>query len=114
MGSPGGDEDGVPQELDDGPALHAVVLQQPPPQHLVQVPALVVDRVVVRRVLLALFLPHLADRGPAQSQTGRQTDRQTGAQHRVRQAGRQTGGQGPSTESDRQAGRQGPSTESGR
>lgn len=50
---------GIPQELDDGPALNSVLFVQAPAQHLVQIPALVVDGVVVWRVLLALLLSHL-------------------------------------------------------
>lgn len=59
---PSGDEHGVSQELHDGPALDAVLFVEPAAQHLVQVPALVVDGVVVRRILLSLLLSHLSQK----------------------------------------------------
>lgn len=49
----------VSQELDDGPALNSILVIQAATQHLVQIPALVVDGVVIWRVLLTLLLSHL-------------------------------------------------------
>lgn len=49
----------ISQKLYDGPALDAILLIEPAAQHLVQVPALVVDGVVVWRILLSLLLSHL-------------------------------------------------------
>ncbi len=57
----GRDEDGVAHALQDGVALHVVLLQQALAQLVVQVPALVVDRVVVRLDLLAALLRHFVE-----------------------------------------------------
>lgn len=50
---------GVSQKLDNAPALNSVLFIQAAAQHLVQIPALVVDGVVIWRVLLTLLLSHL-------------------------------------------------------
>lgn len=53
------DKHSISQKLYDGPTLDAILVIEPAAQHLVQVPALVVDGVVVWRILLSLLLPHL-------------------------------------------------------
>lgn len=53
------DKHGISQKLHNGPALDSILLVQPAAQRLVQVPALVVDRIMVRWVLLTLFLSNL-------------------------------------------------------
>lgn len=53
------DKHSISQKLYDGPTLDAILFVEPAAQHLVQVPALVVDGVVVWRILLSLLLPHL-------------------------------------------------------
>lgn len=55
----GWNKHGVSQELDDAPALNPVLFIQAAAQHLVQIPALVVDGVVIWRVLLTLLVSHL-------------------------------------------------------
>lgn len=53
------DKHGISQKLHNGPALDSILLVQPAAQRLVQVPALVVDRIMVWWVLLTLFLSNL-------------------------------------------------------
>lgn len=53
------DKHSISQKLYNGPTLDAILFIEPAAQHLVQVPALVVDGVVVWRILLSLLLPHL-------------------------------------------------------
>lgn len=50
---------GVSQELDDGPALNSILFIQAAAQHLIQIPALVVDGVVIWRVFLTLLFSYL-------------------------------------------------------
>lgn len=53
------DKHSISQKLYNGPALDSILLVQPAAQCLVQVPALVVDRIMVWWVLLTLFLSNL-------------------------------------------------------
>lgn len=53
------DKNSISQKLNNGPALDSIVLVQSATQRLVQIPALVVNRVVVWWVLLTLLLPNL-------------------------------------------------------
>lgn len=57
VGSPGGDQHGVPRELEEAPAAHPALLPQPPPQAGVQVAAggLRRDRPVLPRLLGCLW-----------------------------------------------------------
>lgn len=53
------DEHGISQKLHYGPALDSILLVQPATQRLIQVPALVMDWIMVWWVLLTLFLSNL-------------------------------------------------------
>lgn len=57
------DKYSISQELYNGPTLDAIFFIEPAAKYLVQVPALVMNGVVVGRVLLTLFLSHLAQVG---------------------------------------------------
>lgn len=59
MGRSSWNKHGVSQKLDNAPALNSVLFIQAAAQHLVQIPALVVDGIVIWRVLLTLLLSHL-------------------------------------------------------
>lgn len=52
-------EDSIPQELNDGPALHTILLIESLTEGLVQVPTLVMDWVMIRGILLALLFSNL-------------------------------------------------------
>ena len=62
VGGPGGDEDGIPKTLHNGVAVHSVLLQQAIAQLFVQVPALIMDRVVVWLDGLATLPGHLENK----------------------------------------------------
>lgn len=59
MRSSTGDEDCITQKLDNGVPLDVVLLEQTFPQLLVQVPALIVDGIMVGLDGLALLFGHL-------------------------------------------------------
>lgn len=52
-------EDSISQELNDGPALHTILLIESLTEGLVQVPTLVMDWVMIRGILLALLFSNL-------------------------------------------------------
>ena len=59
MRSPSRDEDGIPKTLHNGVAMHSILLQQAIPKLFIQIPALVMDGVMVLLNGLATLPGHL-------------------------------------------------------